>query len=137
MIVLVSGVQQCEIVSQCTAKWNIYIHIYLYNIYPLFFRYFSHEGYHRILSIKFTVLYCRSLFVIYSNCLCQFQSPNLSLLLPFPLVIINKFVFYIFLDSTRKWYHSLSVWLTSLSMTISRSIRVATNDIILFFFMAE
>ena len=35
------------------------------------------------------------------------------------------------------WYFSFSVWLTSLSMTISRSIHVAENGIISFFSVAE
>ena len=34
-------------------------------------------------------------------------------------------------------YLSFSVWLTSLSMIISRSIHVAANSVISFFFMAE
>ena len=35
------------------------------------------------------------------------------------------------------WYFSFSVWLISLSMTLSRSTRDASNDIISFFLMAE
>ena len=35
------------------------------------------------------------------------------------------------------WYLLLSFWLTSLCMTVSRSIHVSANGTILFFFMAE
>ena len=42
------------------------------------------------------------------------------------------------LDSTYELWHMIFVflWLTSLSMIISRSVHVAANDIISFFFMA-
>ena len=48
----------------------------------------------------------------------------------------NKFISTIFLDSAYKRYHMIFVflWLTSLSVIISRSIRGAANGIILFFF---
>ena len=47
---------------------------------------------------------------------------------------------YVFLkkDSTYKWYDIwLSVWLTSLTVINSRSIQVATNTVIPFFFMTK
>ena len=86
-------------------------------------------------------------------CICQSQSPNLSFL-PFPpdnhnfvfyicnsisILQISSFVpfFQIPHISDILYYLSFSVCLTSLSMTISRSIHVAANGIILFFFMAE
>ena len=49
---------------------------------------------------------------------------------------LGTFHFFHSLDSTYKWYHMIFVFffLTSLSMTISRSICVARNDIISFFF---
>ena len=52
---------------------------------------------------------------------------------------INKFICTIFLDFTYKWYHMLFIflWLTSLIMTIFRSICVAADGTISFFFMAE
>ena len=79
-------------------------------------------------------------------CICQSQSPTFSLP-PFPpcnpkflhlwlyFCFVNKFICTHFLDSTYKWYHMvfLFLWLTSLSLTISRSIHVAANGIILFF----
>ena len=80
-------------------------------------------------------------------CICQYQSPNLSLP-PLPpgnhvcslhlwlyFYFVNRFICTIFLDSTYKRYHMVFVflWLISLSMTISRSIPVAANGIILFF----
>ena len=50
---------------------------------------------------------------------------------------ISSFVAF-FLDSTYKRYHIfVFVRLTSLSITMSRSIHVAANGIILFFLMAE
>ena len=56
----------------------------------------------------------------------------------FSVLYISSFVSF-FLDSTYKWYNMafVSVWLTSLSMIISRSIHVAANGIISFFVMAE
>ena len=49
-------------------------------------------------------------------------------------------IIHSFLDSTYRdaiQYFSFSVWLTSVSMTISRSIHIAANGIISFFLMAE
>ena len=53
---------------------------------------------------------------------------------------VGKFIcviFYIPHISDIIWHLSFFSWLTSLSMMISRSIHVAENGIILFFFMAE
>ena len=55
-------------------------------------------------------------------------------------LFVSKFIcIIIFLDSTYKWYHMIFVfaWLTSHNMIISRSIHIAANGIISFFFMAE
>jgi len=49
-------------------------------------------------------------------------------------------LYHFFLESTYKGRHTIvpfSVWLTSFSMTLSRSIHVAANGIISFFLMAE
>ena len=59
-----------------------------------------------------------------------------------PFLFIDKFIFfknfinffYILHISDIIWYLSFSVWLTSLSMIISRSIHVASNGIISFLF---
>ena len=58
---------------------------------------------------------------------------------PLFFCFVNRFICTIFLDSTYKQYHMIFdfLCLTSLSMTISRSIHVAANGIISFFFMAE
>ena len=55
------------------------------------------------------------------------------------ICFIEKFICTFFLDSTYKWYHMVFVfvWLTSLSVGISRSIYVVANDMISFLFMAE
>ena len=86
--------------------------------------------------------------------ICWLQPPNLPLPSSFPFGN-PKFVFYVceslsvleissFVSlfqipriSCIIWYLSFSVWLTSLSMMISRSTHVAANGIISFFFMAE
>ena len=63
-------------------------------------------------------------------------SKSVSLCLFCKQVHFHHFV----LDSTYKgciWYFSFSVWLTSLSTTISRSIHDAANIIISFFWLAE
>ena len=85
-------------------------------------------------------------YFIYSN-MCLLI-PNSYSSLPHPLVTISllsvsvhlfmfhKFISDSFLDFTFNWYHIVFVfvWLTSLSMIISRSIHVATNGIISFLF---
>ena len=56
------------------------------------------------------------------------------------LFLFCKYVpLYHFLDSTYKWYCMIfvSVWLTSLSMIITRSIHVVASGIISLFFIAE
>ena len=88
-----------------------------------------------------------SIYFIYrSLCLLISNSSFIPLILPFPFGN-RKFVSYICssvlqlslchnLNLTYKWYHmvfALLFWLTSLSMIISRSIRVAANCIISFF----
>ena len=83
-------------------------------------------------------------------CTSPSQIPNLSLSPAFLLVTISSFsksvgLFYkliciIFLDPRIcdiMWYLSVSVWLTSLSMTISMSIHVAQMTLFCSFFMAE
>ena len=52
---------QCCISFSCTAKWFSYI--FFFNIF--FFRFFSHIGYYKILSIVPCALYSRSMLVIY------------------------------------------------------------------------
>ena len=80
----------------------------------------------------------------------QSQSPNSLPLLTFPpwypyicslhlclyFCLVNWFICTIFLDSTCMCYYMIFVFLflTSLSMTVSRSIHVSTNDPILFLF---
>ena len=86
-------------------------------------------------------------------CVCSSQASNVSLPIVSPLVIISLFsncvsVFLfckqVHLCHFKKirlhlWaiYYGICLCLTSLSMTISRSIHVAENDIISFLFMAE
>ena len=55
------------------------------------------------------------------------------------LCLVNKFICTISQDSTYKWYHVIFILLclTSFIMTISMSVHVASNGIILSFFMAE
>ena len=52
---------------------------------------------------------------------------------------VNKFICAVFLDFIYKWYHMILVflWHTSLTMTIFRSIHLATDGIISLFCMAE
>ena len=74
-------------------------------------------------------------------CSSAYISIPISQFIPFPLFsllepsvcflhlwlsFVNKFICITFIDSTYKWYHKIFVflWLTSLSMTISRSIHV-------------
>ena len=53
--------------------------------------------------------------------------------------LANRFICTIFLDSTymRQYMIFVFLWLTSLCMTVSRSIHVSTNDPVSFLFMAE
>ena len=86
-------------------------------------------------------------------CICQSQTPTLSLLSPrllpgthvyslhlwFNFCFVNRFTCIIFLESSYKWYRMIFVflWFVSFNMIISRSAYVAANGIILFFFIAE
>ena len=94
------------------------------------------------------------LYIVSITYMCQSQSPNSSLPTPFPLGI-HTFVLYVcvsisalqirssipFFWIPHIWvtirYLLFSFWLTSLCITLSRSIHVSTNDPISFFFMAE
>ena len=54
------------------------------------------------------------------------------------LFLFYKYVYlYHFLDSAYKQYHTIFVFLTSLNMTVFRSIHVAANGIISFSLMGE
>ena len=84
---------------------------------------------------------------------CVYVNPSLPIYPPSPLplsirwlstfvilfLFCNEFIGTTFFDFMYKWYHMILVlfWLMSLSMTISRTIYVAANGIIFFFFMAE
>ena len=83
-------------------------------------------------------------------CICQTQTPNPSLsptlwqpyicfrILWVCFYFVNTFICIFFSDSTYKWYHLfVFLWLTALSMIISRSIHFSANGIISSFFMAE
>ena len=86
-----------------------------------------------------------------STPISQFVCPSIYLLaiIGFPPYIcdsfcsVNRFIvsdfffFYILHVSDIMWYLSFSVWLTSLSMTTSRSSYVAVDGMISFFNMAE
>ena len=109
--------------------------------------------------VEFLVLYSRFLLVIYfiyssmymSIPISQFVCPSIYLLAIIGIFLlhlwlfcsVNRFIvsdfffFYILHISNIMWYLSFSVWLTSLSMIISRSVSVAASAIISFFFMAE
>ena len=128
-------------------KWFSYTYIYGYiYMYMLFFKLFSTIGYYMLLNIVLCALQL-ALFILFLYlvaCMCYSQISNLSFSHS-PLVTL--FVFYVcesisvyFLTphiSDIIWYLCFSVWLTSLTMIISRSILVAVNGIISFFFMAE
>ena len=131
---LVSGVQQSDSVIHIFIRFQLFIHI----------------GYYRILS-EFPVLYSRSLlviFFIYSNiCMLIPNSYFILPLTPFPfgnhvcflylwVCFVNKVIYILLkLDFTCKWYHIfVFLCLTSLSVIISKSIHVAADSIISFFF---
>ena len=83
-------------------------------------------------------------------CICESQTPNVSLYLPSPcgkhvwflclwvcFYLVNKFICHI-LDSISKWWCMVFVFLFRFThYLISRSIQVAVNGIISFCFMAE
>ena len=107
---------------------------------------FSTMVYHRIPNMD--VKYIRTLFIHVVVCIYQPSTPNRPLSLPPPpqqprvcSLCLSLFPFgrqvhlCHILDSTYKWYHMFSFWLTSLSMILSRCIHVAADGIILFFFL--
>ena len=129
--VLISTVQQSDSV------------IHIYSFFPIFF---SIMVYHRSLN-EFPVLYGRILFILsVYNCICWSPMPSPS---PRPHLAQHRlfsvcevcfclaamFICHI-LDSTYKWYHMVSVFLslTVPNLIISRSIHIAANGIISFFF---
>ena len=84
---------------------------------------------------------------------CVYVNPSLPIYPPFPspsstwwlstsvilFLFCNELISTTFFDFVYKWYHMILVllWLTSLRMTISRTIYVAANGVIFFFFMAQ
>ena len=166
-VVLVSGVQQSEIYiyihthiythTDIHTYTHTYMHTYTHtHTYNFFFRFFSLIGQYKILSIVSCAI--RQVLVGYLPYvqLCVYVNPILiypSPPSPFPLgnhkrvfyvcgsiSVLNMFIYIIcFLDSTYKQYYLIFIFLclTSFSIILSRSIHVAANSIILFFFMAE
>ena len=69
--------------------------------YPLFFRFYFHTSHYTVLNIKFPVLFSKFFlvtqsiyiyFILYKVvCICQFQSPNLSLFSLSMLVTMGLF----------------------------------------------
>jgi len=119
-------------------------------IYILFFRFFSIINCYKVLSRSLLITYfiCSSLYMLTKKLLIYLSPTTTN---PF---VNHEFVFYVCESisvswvssfgisfyippiSGNIWYLSFSVWLTSFSMTISRSIHVSANGIISFF-MAE
>ena len=139
-VVLVSGAQQSESV----------IHMHISTLFQILFPYRPLQSTEQS-SLCYTVGPYQLSILYIVVCICQSQSPNLSLC-PF-LPGNHKFVFYtcnstsavqitsfvcFFLDSTYKQYHMIFVFLCltyiTLSMTASRSNHVAANGINSFFF---
>ena len=127
------------------------IQLYIFTL-PFFFGLFFCIYYHRILGrvpCAIQQVPVGQWFHI-PQCLCQSQTPIASL--PQPVAFGNhslfsksvvcfcspdRFICILFLYSTRKWYHMMFVflWVTSLSMIISRSTHIAANGMISFFFI--
>ena len=129
-------------------------------LYPLYFKkFFFHMQKNRVLSrVPDATQHVPVIYFIYSSVYtCQLQSPNLFLPSLSPAnhkFVVHLWLYFSFVDKFIRTFFLipqkkkikffkishimyLSVWLPSLSMTISRSIHVATNGMILFFFMAE
>ena len=128
------------------------VHIY---ICPLVCRLHSHLGHFRGLSSILCAIQKVLTSCLYNICiLCLYVNPSLLIypsLLPYPLVAVSLFSISVtqflllqigsfvlcFLDSMDKWHHLTYLSLTSLSLTVSRSIHVAAHGIISSLFMAE
>ena len=114
-----------------------------------FFRFFFHRGHYKVLS---RALGCYTVIILYTEvCRCQYQSPNLSLPHPYPLVIINLLstsatvlLFYryvhlqpfLFKDSTYKPYHMIFILLSQTYFTQYNNVYrpiLAANGAVLFF----
>ena len=92
------------------------------NYFHRVFHVFTFKPWDRIMGFRSLV---HSLYCVHEGLKCSWRSYG----------IINKFIWTIVLEasiSTIIWYLPFSVWLTSLSMIISRSIYVAANGIISF-----
>ena len=116
----------------------------------IYFRFFSHIDYHRIMDRVLCAIQQVPASQSFAIPQCPCVDPKLPVhRAPHPPVLFDNHKFfkvsesvlqlssYPFLDSTYKCYHMMLHSLTSLSVIISRSTHVATNDIISFFFMAE
>ena len=140
---------QCYVAFCCTAKWFSYTYIYI--LFHIIFHCVFITGF----WIQFPMLYSRPLLFIHPICtglhLLIQNSHSIHSPALFPLgnhksilwlwvCFKDKFVcvmFQVLRISDIIWYLSFSFWLSSLSMIISRSIHVAANGIISFFFMSE
>ena len=124
----------------CRAKWFTYTYIQSF-----FFSFFSHIGYHRILSrvpcaIQSILVYVNPKLLIYPSLHQRFPFHNHTFLLGIckltsVLKSLSSIVFPKCIPHVSDiiWYLSFSVCLPSLSMITSRPIHIAGNDIILFF----
>ena len=144
---------QCCISFCCTAKWISDMYKYIPSFVVSVPMYIITEYW-----VEFPVLYSRSLLVI--HLICQHVSPDMYVSRNLPVhptspspFGVHIFVLYVSgcisaqqIDSSLPyipylyiniWYLLLCFWLTSLCMTVSRSIYFSTDDPVLFLFMAE
>ena len=146
----------------CTAKWLSCT--YMYVIFHILFHYgLSQDIEYNSLCytvepcfLSILVNICDNLYLLIPNSQSIHLLPSLllattrlsdlylRLCVCFIYRLICAGVFFFFfgciLDYIYKWYHivlSFALWLTSLSIIISRSIHVAANGIISFFLMTE
>ena len=122
---------------------SIYIYIYIYSFsyyFPLWFI----IGY----WIEFTVLYSRTLLFVHPVCNNLYllipkpqdfppASPTLGNHTSVPSVCFYRFICVIFLIPHIIKYLSFFLWLTLLSMIISRSIHVAANGMYHFLWLSN
>ena len=133
---------QCCVSFRCTAVNQLCMYIY-----PLFFRLLSHIIDYRVLSRVPCAIQQALISYLFYIQQCVYVNPNLPIYPSSPLFPVNCKFFYICNSVLQissfapfQIQHISSILcvflcLTSLSMAISRSIHVAANGIISFFFL--
>ena len=140
---------------ECTSKWFRALYTCVIYIKQIFFlSLFSIIGYYKLLNRVPCTIEQVLFFIYFISIVCVSVNPKFLIYTSLPPAPFgdHKFVCHVcgsifvlqisslvsFWGGSRNmWYHDICVWLTSLRMTIPRSIHFAANGIISFLFTAK